>query len=107
MTTIRPLRDTVMFEFLDVTIGSKGAFVPANHGGRIALVAAESVQKINRWGRVLAAGPKAEVNVGDYILVEGLMWMEGTVIDGVKMWKTDDSKIIVSTNDRESCQNQF
>lgn len=104
---IRPLRNVVMFEFLDETIGAKGAFVPSSYGSRIALVAGQSLQKSNRWGRVLAVGPDAGVKVNDFILIEGLMWMEGTTIDGVKMWKTDDSKIIVSTDDRDACQNQF
>jgi len=105
--TIKPLRNVVMFEFLDETIGAKGAFVPSSYGGRIALVAGTNTQKINRWGKVLAVGPDAGVAVGDYVLIESLMWMEGTKIDGVKMWKTDDTKIICSTTEREQCQNQF
>lgn len=106
MATIRPLKNTVMFEFLDATAGSKGEFRPVTQSG-IVLVPSVSEQKKARWGRVLALGPDCvELSVGDFILVEALMWMEGTKVEGQRMWKTDDSKILAVTNDITDCQQQ-
>lgn len=67
--------------------------------GGIVLPVLDSGQKSARWGKVIAAGPDAQVAIGEYILVEGLMWTFGTEVDGVKMWKTDDLKIMMVTDD--------
>ena len=107
MATIRPLNNNVMFKFLDFTGGHKGYFTDAPRASGIILARNADSQKVSRWGEVLAIGPKVEgVSVGDFILVEALMWMEGTEVDGQKMWKTDDSKILAVTNDRASCTSQ-
>lgn len=106
MATIRPLKNNVMFRFLDHTGGSKGRFLDTHRSG-IILVPTASSQKVHRWGEVLAVGEKCEgLAVGDYILIESLMWMEGTEVDGVKMWKTDDSKVLAVTNDIDACDRQ-
>lgn len=106
MTTLRPLRNTVMFRFLDSSGGAKGRFTDTHSSG-IVLVPSISSQKSHRWGEVLAVGPDCYgLEIGDYILIESLMWMEGTEIDGQKMWKTDDSKILAVTNDLTACQSQ-
>jgi co-chaperonin GroES (HSP10) len=106
MAIIKPLKNNVMFAFLDSTGGSKGRFTPRSTASGIILVPSLADQKKARWGEVLAAGPDADVSVGDFILVEALMWMEGTEVDGVKMWKTDDTKILVVTDDIDSCDSQ-
>ena len=106
MATIRPLGNNVMFRFLDYTGGAKGRFHDTHRSG-IILVPSSGSQNVHRWGQVLAIGPKVDgVSVGDYILVESLMWMEGTELDGQKMWKTDDSKIIAVTDDVDECYRQ-
>jgi co-chaperonin GroES (HSP10) len=106
MATIKPLGNNVMFRFLDFTGGAKGRFTDTLGSGIITLPTAAS-QKVHRWGEVLAVGPKVDgVVPGDFILIEALMWMEGTKVDDVRMWKTDDSKILCVTNDIAECYRQ-
>lgn len=102
---IKPLGNNVMFRFLDITGGAKGRFTDTHRSG-IILVPTVASQKVHRWGQVIASGPDSAVAEGDYILVENLMWMEGTQVEGVKMWKTDDSKILAVTDDIDSCDRQ-
>lgn len=106
MPTLRVLRNNVMFQFLDSSGGAKGRFSTQTQSG-ILIAPSVSNQKGNRWGRVVAAGPDAAVKPGDYILVEALMWMEGTQFEGERMWKTDDSKILVVTDDVDACEPQI
>jgi co-chaperonin GroES (HSP10) len=102
---LKPLRNNVMFKFLDETAGKKGAFTETSISG-IIIPRTNSTQKVSRWGQVYAAGPDADVVAGDYILIEALMWMEGVVYEGEKIWKTDDTKILAVTDDRAACQSQ-
>jgi len=95
-----------MFQFLDSTGGQKGRFHVSTRSGIIIAPGTVDEQKKARWGKVLAAGPKAEVKPGEFILIEALMWMEGTEVDGIRMWKTDDSKILAVTDDIENCDHQ-
>jgi co-chaperonin GroES (HSP10) len=106
MTTVRPINNNVLFQFIEETSGSRGNFIERQLASGIIIPVLPSKQKVHRWGKAIAVGPKAEVQVGDYILVESLMWMEGTEVDGVKMWKTDDSKILAITNDLNDCYAQ-
>lgn len=107
MATIKPLNNNVMFQFLDDTSGEKGRFTDKTKSGIILLPGNPDKQKAARWGKVLAVGPDVEgVVPGDFVLIEALMWMEGVKLDGVKMWKTDDSKILVVTNDESACIRQ-
>lgn len=103
--TLRPLNNNVMFKFLDSTGGQKGRFHGTTLSG-IIIPPTVNNQKIARWGVVVAKGPKAEVEVGDYILIEALMWMEGVKFEDELIWKTDDTKILAVTNDLESCEQQ-
>ncbi len=105
MATLLPLGNNVMFQFLESTGGDKGRFHGVTKSGIILSPTAEHQRK-HKWGRVLFAGPKAEVKEGDYILIESLMWMEGTKVDGIPMWKTDDSKILAVTDDIANCESQ-
>ena len=103
---IRPLNNNIMFQFLEQTSGTKGAFQEVH--AFLIIPKTVSTQKVARWGKVIAVGPKVDgIEPGDYILVEALMWMEGVKLnDAEKVWKTDDSKVLAVTNDREACQNQ-
>lgn len=106
---IRPLKNNVIFKFLDETSGKKGAFRDRQLSSGIFIPgAATSRQKVHRWGQVVAAGPEADgLQPGDYILIEAMMWMEGVKVDGdEKVWKTDSSKVLAVTNDIEACQPQ-
>ncbi len=102
MTTLTPLRDVVLFQFLDETSGTKGRFEDRTLASGIIIAPTASRQKVHRWGRVYAVGPEAapDLTVGQYILIEALMWMEGVKLDdGTKVWKTDPSKVLLVTDD--------
>jgi len=96
---VEPLRDNIMFRFLDETSGSKGKFTDRQTASGIIIPTLDSSQKNPRWGQVLAVGPDSQVNVGDYIFIEALQWTFGTEIDGQKMWKTEDSRVLFATED--------
>ena len=98
-STIKPLRNNILFIFLDETSGPKGKFTDRKTKEGIILPILDSTQKHPRWGKVLAVGPDTTVKVGEYILIEGLQWTFGVKLDDVKMWKTDDSRVIVVTDD--------
>lgn len=110
---IKPLRNNVLFIFLDETAGQKGAFSETAKYG-IIIPRTNNTQKVHRWVEVIAVGPEAEANglkAGDYALIEGLMWMEGVKVDdqkagAQKVWKTDDTKVLAVTNDLADCQSQ-
>jgi co-chaperonin GroES (HSP10) len=103
---LRPLGNNIIFQFLDTTVGKKGTFVDTH--SIFVLPKTVNSQKVHRWGKVIAVGPKVEgVQVNDYILIEALMWMEGVKLnEAEKVWKTDDSKVLAVTNDLEACQSQ-
>lgn len=100
MTTIvHPLRDNIIFRFLDETGGGKGKFSDRVLTSGIIIAQTDMQQKQPRWGEVLAVGPESTIKVGEYVLVNALMWTYGTEIDGQKMWKTDDGQLIFATDD--------
>lgn len=100
MTTIvHPLRDNIIFRFLDETGGGKGKFSDRVLASGIIIAQTDMQQKQPRWGEVLAVGPDSTIKVGEYVLVNALMWTYGTEIDGQKMWKTDDGQLIFATDD--------
>lgn len=103
-----PLGNIVMFQFLEQTIGKQGSFLEKPRESGIVILSSKNSQKVHRWGRVFAAGPKAEVKEGDLILIEALMWMEGVKLDDdTKVWKTDDSKILCVADSEEDCHPQY
>lgn len=108
MSTLRALNNTIMFKFLDETSGAKGRFTDTIPGSILVAVPTTTGQKVHRWGEVLLIGPLVDdtLKVGDYILIESLMWMEGTVVEGQKMWKTDDTKVLAVTSDIKECTRQ-
>jgi co-chaperonin GroES (HSP10) len=103
---LRPLRNNVMFQFLEDTGGQKGRFHERARASGIIIPPTMSAQKVARWGRVVAAGPLAEVKEDDLILVEAMMWMEGSKWENGQVWKTDDTKILAITDDINECQSQ-
>lgn len=105
---IRPLNNVVLFQFLDETGGSKGSFTEAARASGIIIPKTTSTQKVARWGKVVGVGPKVDgIDIGDYILVEALMWSFGVKLDDeTKVWKTDDSKVMAVTTDIAECTSQ-
>jgi hypothetical protein len=51
--------------------------------------------KFARWGKVVDFGPEvADIEAGDYVLIEPLMWTTYMEIDDGKVWGTNRDKII-------------
>lgn len=103
-TTVVPLKNNIMFQFLDTAGGSKGKFTDRATASGIVIAQTDAQQKLPRWGKVVAVGPDSGVSVGEFILIEALMWSFGTEVDGEKMWKTDDSHVLMVTDDEETTQ---
>lgn len=52
-----------------------------------------------RWGVIQSLGSECtDLSVGDYILIEPLMWTNFVEHDGSKYWRTTADKIILSSN---------
>jgi co-chaperonin GroES (HSP10) len=98
MATLRPFGNNILFKFLDETGGSRGEFSERSRSGLI-IPKLQNTQKGERWGEVLAAGPDAGVEVGEYILIEPLMWTRNEVFEGQKIWKTNADKVMALTSD--------
>jgi hypothetical protein len=106
MTTLNCLGNVLMVKFVDSTGGHKGQFAStAGYGIQIAVSAQD--QKKARWAEVMAKGPKVDgLEIGDYVLLKSMMWMEGNSIDGEKWNKTDPSQVLAATSDKVDCQFQ-
>lgn len=51
-----------------------------------------------RWGKVCAIGPKVtQFDVGDFVLIEHLQWTSGLNYNGDKFWKTNESRVIMTS----------
>jgi co-chaperonin GroES (HSP10) len=96
---LRPLNNTVLFQHMDQTTGQSGSFSERTRSGLI-IPKLQSTQKGERWGKVVAVGPDVHgVEPGEFILIEPLMWTEHEVFEGEKIWKTNDTKILLVTDD--------
>lgn len=99
LSKLKPLGNTVLFTFLDETGGSRGEFSERTRSGLI-VPKLQATQKGERWGEVVAVGPEADgVSVGEYILIEPLMWTRNEVFEGEKIWKTNLDKVMAVTSD--------
>lgn len=90
---LEPIRNNILFVFED-NVRSDGMFGEETESGIIYKTHNDSAGA-PRWGTVLAVGPDVtEIENGDRILIEPLMWTEGFVHDGVKIWQTNDEKVM-------------
>lgn len=91
--SVKPLGNTFLFAFFNET--SRGRFIERNKGSIIMIDQALDEQgKYARWAKVLAIGPDVkDFGVGDIVLIEAGMWTLGFEYDGVKIWKSDDTKV--------------
>lgn len=91
MTTIRPLRDYVFFQFIDPTTSTRFGG-KTRSGIEIPFQILEQAGKA-RWVQVTHVGPEVttpEVKPGAYILLEAGKWSSGFVIDGERYWQTKE-----------------
>lgn len=91
--------NNVLFRFLDSTGGEGKRFTDRASASGIVISARKADQNNPRWGQVLAVGPDSDVKVGEYIFIEGSAWSPEIEFAGEKFWKTDDYRIIMTTDD--------
>lgn len=108
----RCLRNGILFAFIQPRT-KKGTFIEQTswgfqHGmlqdlhreGRSSL---DRALNEGRWGKVLMVGHECEeVKVGDYICIEPLMHTNAFEYDGVKIHKTDESKVMLISKEKPS-----
>ena len=92
---IKPLNDSVIFEFLDTI--SSGAFAAKTKSGIILTNKnSDDNAQLPRWGKVFAVGPSvSEVKEGDYILIAPLRWTLGFKLNDKQLSKTIEKEILM------------
>ena len=96
---ITAIKNHILFAFFDKV--KDGRFVGKSDS--TIVIPSSAGQYINdesagqaRYGKVLAVGPDCdpEIKAGTVVLIEKLMWSEGFEHEDVKVWRTDDTKIL-------------
>lgn len=96
------LKHFILFEFLDSTGGSKGAFTERTKGSIYIPTVKTGQTTDNRWGKVLSVGPEVRgIQPGDYLLVAAQKWSAAEQFGDRKIWRTVDESdcVLAVTND--------
>lgn len=89
------LEDGIIFKFIEKISGKR--FENATDWG-FTVQDKDNDMKHPRWGRVMKIGPKVKYCVeGEYILIENLQWTSGLEYKGDKFWKTNESRVIMTS----------
>lgn len=90
---IHPLRNGILFAFVDTV--TNGKFNEDTNWGFNLGQSPDASGQTARWAKVLSIGPEVEeIQNGDYIQIEPLMWSHGFKHKKTNIWKTDESKVI-------------
>ena len=91
--TYTPLANKIIFRFIE-DIGD-GTFTNKTSWGLQIRNKVEDV-KTPRWAEIVRLGPTVpeRFSMGDYILIEQLMWTDGFLVDEVKYWVTNTEKVM-------------
>ena len=90
---INVLEDGIIFKFLE-NISGQSFDNKTNWGFEIKDKTDDF--KRPRWAKALRLGPKVvHVKENDYILIENLQWTAGLEYYGDKFWKTNESRVIM------------
>jgi hypothetical protein len=90
------IRNHIIFEFLD-KLDSQGQFTQTSDAGLHIVGHFESSAQQPRWARVLTVGPQTDevlADAGCEVLIDNLKWTEGVVLEGKKVWRTDDKHVL-------------
>ena len=97
---LQPLNKDILFIFTDKV--KNGTFKESTDWGLEMVENHDRTAKQGRWGKVVAVGPnvdREEVPPSGWIFIEPLMWSRGATIDGIKIWKTDASKVMLISDE--------
>lgn len=97
---LKPIKNYILFQFINELSGAKRKHTDKTFSG-IFIPVLDSRQNIPRWGKVIAKGPDAGVEVDEYILIEPLQWSFSIKVDEVELWKTDDEKVLFTVSEAE------
>lgn len=90
---LTPIDFGVFFIFVDETTHT--SFINKTNAGIVLLKDKGPQTAIPRWGVVIQiAEAVTDVLPGDYILVEAGMWTSSFDTSGMRLWKTEESKIL-------------
>jgi len=91
---LKPLLNGILFIFHDkITNGKFDEMYGVIYRG---VDQDETIRK-PRWGKVVSIGPDVEdvaITPGSDILIEPMAWTRGLEYDDIKVWKTDESRIL-------------
>jgi co-chaperonin GroES (HSP10) len=100
---MRVIGDDIIFQFVDDVINGTVRQTTTKSG--IILAGSQmSEQQQARWGIVVGKGEKVpdDIVIGEYILIEPLMWTPGFTFDtDKKYWKTVESKVLATAESLE------
>lgn len=104
---LRPLHDSIIFQFLD-EVGD-GQFINQKTASGIIIPRnLDSTAGSPRWGLALAVGPECtDVKVGDFIFIEQLRWTTEVKVDDIRVWRTTEKDVIAITEDNEPPHPEF
>lgn len=89
---LRILGNKIIFKFVQEVTNGK---FTANTDWGFQLKTHNDDAKYARWGEVIDLGPEVtDVKVGEFVLIEPLMWTTHMEIDNVKVWGTNRDKIV-------------
>lgn len=97
---IKPIGKAILFSFVEEA--RDGMFIPTTKSGIIMTNQNMDHNRTAKWGKVITKGsdvPDEIAKVGEYILIEPLQWTLSATIEGQKMWKTDETKVIASSSE--------
>lgn len=89
------IKDSIIFQFVQKTVGDH--FQEMTASGFTIMENKEKQLKIARWGKVLSVGKAVkspEIVEGAYILIEPLMWTPNLAVEGEKIWRTTEEKVM-------------
>lgn len=97
METLSTIDDGILFKFVEDIVG--GQFNNRTEWGLIIKDKIDDVKR-PRWAKVLVTGPKVKyVTKGQYILIENLRWTNALEYGNEKFWKTNESEVIMVSDD--------
>ena len=95
---VQVIEDGIIFKFVE-DIANK-AFEKKTEWGFVVKDKTNDVKQ-PRWGQALVVGPKVKhVKVGDYVLIENLQWTNGLDYKNDKFWKTNESKVMLVSEEQ-------
>lgn len=95
MQNLKPILNNILFKFVEDT--SSSGFVNKTSWG-FEVIKRTDDPKFPRWGRVENVGPDAEnINIGDYILIQPLMWTLKMKFENDEFWATNSDKVIATS----------